>query len=109
MTITATSDSIYAATETKVVEPDTFDLTFMNPCIDTQFVTLTPTTQTTSLQDTYSSSDVVFTYNPFTVEPSFCEMTVSCNDVSGPSNLLSCKELSDGKLTWNFTPNDYTV
>ena len=36
-------------------------------------------------------------------------MTVSCNDVSGPSNLLSCKELTDGKLTWNFTPNDYTV
>ena len=59
--------------------------------------------------DTYSKTDIVFTYSPFTVEPSFCEMTVSCKTVSGPSNLLGCKELTDGKLTWNFSPDDYTV
>ena len=45
MTVTATSatsNSKYGAAEAdKVVESDSFDLTFLNPCIDTDFVTLT--------------------------------------------------------------------
>ena len=75
-------------------------------------MTLTPTAQTESLSDSYTSSDVIFTYNPFTVQPDFCQMTVECNNVSGPSNLLDCKELSDGNtgsIQWNFGPEDYTT
>ena len=109
VTVTATSNSIYGTTQTQVVQSDTYELSFLNPCIDTNFVTLTPTAQTESLSDSYTSSDVVFTYNPFTVEPLFCEMTVKCNNVSGPSNVLGCTELSNGKIQWNFTPQDYTT
>ena len=109
VTITATSNTIYGRTTTPIEKPDTYELTFQNPCIDSNFVTLTPTAQTVSLTDNYSGTDKVFTYNPFTVEPRFCEMTVQCNNVSGPSNLLGCRELSNGSLTWNFTPNDYKV
>jgi hypothetical protein len=82
-------------------------LTFLNPCIDTEFVTLTRTDQTNPRSDSYTSTDLGFTYDPFTVVPSFCDMTVVCNDVSGPSDVLSCQELNNGDLTWNFTPENY--
>ena len=59
--------------------------------------------------DTYSETDIVFTYDPFSVEPSFCEMTVECVSVAGTSALLTCQELTDGKLTWNFTPDNYHI
>ena len=36
-------------------------------------------------------------------------MTVECNNVSGPSNLLGCRELDNGSIKWNFTPDDYTT
>ena len=90
VTVTATSNSIYGTTNTKVVEDDTFDLTFLNPCLDTEFVTLTATTQTNPPTDTYTSTDIEFTYIPFTVMPSFCEITVECVTVAGPSNVLTC-------------------
>ena len=108
MTITATSNTIYGRTASPVVEPDMYDLEFLNPCTDIQFVTLTSKPQMTLDPDNYSSTDVVFTYNPFTVEPSFCEMTVECVSVVGPSNVLPCQQLSDdGTLTWNFNKDDY--
>ena len=112
MTVTATSatsNSKYGAVEAdKIVESDSFDLNFLNPCIDTDFVTLTKTDQTDPPSDTYTSEDITFTYLPFTVEPSFCAMTITCNNVAGPSDVLDdCQELNDGKLTWNFTPGNY--
>ena len=71
---------------------------------------LTATDQTNPRSDAYSSIDYDFTYSPFTVEPRFCAMTMSCNNVDGPSDKLTCRELSnDNTLGFNFTPNDYTV
>ena len=91
VTITATSNSIYGATEAdKVVESNSFDLTFLNPCIDADFVALTVTDQTDPRSDTYTSTDITFTYEPFTVVPSFCEMTIECKSVVGTSNVLGC-------------------
>jgi hypothetical protein len=109
VTITATSNTIYGRTASPVVEPDTYDLEFLDPCTDIQFVTLSSKPQMTLDPDNYSSADVVFTYNPFTVEPSFCEMTVECVDVVGPSSVLECQEITSGKLTWNFTPDNYHI
>ena len=109
MTITATLLSKYATDSASEVDSsETFDLNFANPCIDPNFVKLTATPQTNPRADAYTSDDVTFTYNPFTVEPSFCPMTVTCKTVSGPSNVLPKQNLVDGKLIWNFTPEDYT-
>lgn len=38
--------------------------------------------QTDPADDNYSDTDVTFTYNPFTVTPSFCTLTVTCEDVT---------------------------
>ena len=51
----------------------------------------------------------MFTYKPFTVVPNFCQMTVKCDVVTGPSSVLTCEELTDGKLTQNFTPDNYHI
>ena len=63
VTVTASSNSKYTATEAlKKIVIASWDLTFLNPCIDTEFVTLTPTTQNNELSDTYTNQEVVFTY-----------------------------------------------
>ena len=105
--ITATTFSIYGEQKAPLEDEEDFDLEFLSPCIDAEFVTLSPTTQMTLTPDSYSETDLVFTYNPFTVVPNFCEITVECNSVVGPSNVLGCQELVDGKLTWNFTRDNY--
>ena len=92
--------------------PDTvtktsFDLSFKNPCEDAAFITMTPTPQTDPRSDDYSGDAFSFTYNPFIVEPAFCDVQVSCRSVQGPSDALSCQELYDGEtLTWLFTPEN---
>ena len=35
-------------------------------------------------------------------------MTIKCNNVAPVNENMLCQELVDGKLTWNFTPVDYT-
>lgn len=83
-----------------------FDLSFKNPCEDAAFIKLTPTSQTSPASDEYSGDVISFEYNPFEVEPAFCNMEVSCRSVQGPSNALDCKQLENNELTWLFTPED---
>ena len=64
-----------------------------------------------SLSDNmYDGEDIVFTYNPFTVDPDFCEATVTCVNVANvaSSSGLTCQDL-DGqdRATWNFDTQDY--
>ncbi len=83
-----------------------FELFFKNPCEDAAFINMTPTAQTSPEADNYSGDAITFEYNPFKVEPSYCDAQVSCRSVQGPSDALSCQELEDGKLTWLFNPQD---
>jgi hypothetical protein len=84
-------------------------LNFESPCSYKDLVTINPAVQPVLSPDSYSAIDIVFTYAKFTVEPSYCDLTVKCASVS-PSNVnLPCKELEpNGKLTWNFKPEDYS-
>ena len=63
-----------------------FDLNFLDPCIDANFVSLTDPGQTDPTPDAYTGNLVEFTYNDFTITaPSFCLSgieAVSCNNVS---------------------------
>ena len=68
MTITATSGA--------EIKTGTFELNFESPCDDKDLVTITKTTQSSLGSDDYSSNDLVFTYTPFLVEPSYCLLTV---------------------------------
>jgi hypothetical protein len=50
---------------------------------------------------------MTFTYVPFGIVPSWCDVSISCNSVS-PSGILDCQELnSDNQLTWSFDGTDY--
>ena len=71
-------------------------------------MTLSSTDQTNPRSDAYTSEEITFTYEPFTVVPSFCAMTIQCNNIAPVNENMPCQELVDGKLTWNFTPADYT-
>ena len=89
----------------------TFELNFENPCEDKELVTITATTQTgvIPVSDSYTSTDMIFTYNAYTVSPSYCNLTIKCKTVSPVNVNLLCQELDiNGKLIWNFTPEDYT-
>lgn len=65
-----------------MTDTDSFDITFNDPCLDSNFVTFTEPTQTDPADDNFSGNDVTFTYDPITVEPSFCTLTVTCEDVT---------------------------
>ena len=52
---------------------------------------------------------MIFTYNSFLVEPSYCDLTVKCRAVSPVNANVPCQNLdNNGQLSWNFTPEDYT-
>ena len=101
VTATSTSDS------SPLTETSSFDLTFIDACSVSSLVTLTPTAQTVQLMNNYDGEIVTFTYNPYTVTPAWCDVTVTCGSVS--TDLLECQELDqDGSVNWTFDSTDYT-
>ena len=97
---------------TTLVEDRTLDLIIKNPCFVASKLTWTEPTQTDPPSDVYTGTDVVFTYDPYTVLPAFCEITVSCSGtVSGPTlatTTLPCDDLdSNDQLINNFDDSDY--
>jgi len=102
ITITATSGS--------TSEQGTFVVSFESPCQDKDLVTITATTQSATVpaSDSYTSTDMTFTYNAFQVVPSYCDLTVTCRSVSPSNANVPCQNLdSNGQATWNFTPQEY--
>ena len=85
VTVTATSDS---TSNPPLITTASFDLTFLDACSDSSLVTITPTTQMTPSANSYDGQTLTFIYNQFTVTPSWCEMTVTCVGVTGPSDKL---------------------
>ena len=86
MTITATSYSKYQVNDSnKITEDDEFTVTYLSPCGDTSFTTVTPTTQNQPAANSYDGTDIVYTYVDFTVDPDICPLTLSCIDVVNPA------------------------
>ena len=84
-----------------------FDLTFESPCQDASLVTMTAIAQSAPVPaaDSYTGTDMIFTYSAFQVQPDFCALTVSCKSVVPANGGLSCKELQpNGQVIWNVTP-----
>ena len=66
--MTGTSYSDYQAdTTNEIIRQDDFTVTYLNPCIDTAFTTITPATQTQPASDNYSGSDIIYTYTEYGV------------------------------------------
>jgi len=62
--ITATSSSIYNAAPTKVVEEsNSFELTFANPCIDPDYVTIEPDVLLNKIYELYESDPIGFQFS----------------------------------------------
>ena len=105
VSIAAESYSAYQADDTnKLTASDEFDVSILSPCEDSTYTTITAVDQTQPASDTYSGTNVVFTYTDYTVEPSFCTLYVTCEGVTNPSNdiysgpltELSCPVAFDG-------------
>ena len=56
VTLRATSESIYGNLNTAKFAENDYDVKFLNPCVDTSFVTLTEKAQTNPAADDYSNS-----------------------------------------------------
>jgi len=109
VTVTATTYSDYTSQNTALQASASFDLTFLDACLYDSLITLTPVTQTLQLVNNYNGQPILFTYNPISVSPAWCDATVTCDSVVGPSQYLACKELdSNGKIDWTFDDTDYT-
>ena len=110
-----TSYSNWGAQEPVTEVVDDFTVTYLNPCLDPNYTTITATPQTDFVSDDFSSTDITYTYNPYTVVPSFCPLTVTCVSVTGPTNYITCpvnplddpNVPDDGSLTNNFNGDDY--
>ena len=96
VTITGTSYTIYGTSLSPLTDKASFELTFADPCVDTDFVSITEPNQLDGKKtDYFSGNDVVFTYNPPVVmAPSFClsgnEM-VTCNSFTPENSILQCE------------------
>jgi hypothetical protein len=92
ITIVATSTSIYGTQNTPESVTDSFTLTPLTACGNSDLVTISSSTQTNPPSDSYSGIERVFTYNEFGIAPDYCEFTITCVDAS-PANTLPCQEL----------------
>lgn len=110
MTVTATAYSPYDSSNVATTV-DLFRLDFESPCELARLTTITPTAQTSPGPDAYSGSNIDFTYNPFTVVPSWCDLTVTCESVTigGAPGAISCIDLVDGQVTQSYDDSDYPI
>jgi hypothetical protein len=93
VTATATTYSDYNNQNQAKQTVASFDLTFEDACLHDSLITLTPVAQTDQLVGNYNGQPIRFTYSPFVVTPTWCDVTVTCETVFGPSEYLSCKDL----------------
>ena len=109
VTVTATTYSDYNNQSPDKQASASFDLTFLDACLYDNLITLTQTAQTQTIAGNYNSQPSIFTYIAFGVSPTWCDVTVTCDSVVGPSQYLSCVELdNNGQIVWNFDDTDYT-
>ena len=108
-TVTATTYSDYSSQNAGKTASASFDLTFLDACLYDNLITLTPVAQTQQITGNYNAQPVIFTYSPFGVSPAWCDASVTCDSVVGPSQYLSCQQLdSNGQIVWTFDNTDYT-
>jgi hypothetical protein len=110
VTATATSYSIYNNENTAVVRPASFELSFLDACEDPSLTSLTAVEQVSQPDpNSYDGQTLTFTFTPFTVQPAWCDLSISCTGVSGPSpDYLQCVELDEsGQVNWTFDGEDY--
>lgn len=80
------------------------DFEIKNPCIDSAFLTWTKPVQATVADNEYDNVPYGWTYAPYTVTPSFCNLQKKCVSVDGPAaNLIPCQEIAgDNTLSFLF-------
>ena len=74
-------------------------------------VTITNNAVQAAFIDSYTNDNLIFDYgaNPYTVEPSICNLSVVCEGVSPANDNVPCKNLDlKDQLSWNFPNSLYT-
>jgi len=91
---------------------DTFDVTFLDACNYPELITLDVKDQSNQGpgSDDYSGTTLVFTYLDHEATPSWCDVTVTCNNVQPTVPGITCTNLSNGnngEITWVFDDTNY--
>lgn len=108
VTAVVTSRSDYGSDSTPKTATDSFDVNYLDPCIDPNVAIVSPTTQPTLPDDAYTGNTITFTHNPYTVTPSFCPLTLTCEGVSGPSVFVTCGTIDNNvSMDKSYTTTDY--
>ena len=76
-----------------ITASDDYDVTFVSPCDRDDLTTISVESQTNPAADQYTGVDFKFTYNPFTVEPSYCALDIQCDGVSPENAFVPCQDL----------------
>ena len=100
-------NTVSTAEQTSTIMFELFD------ACDGVVLTPQPQSQTVPAQASYDSTDVVFTYTPYTAVPVTCPVTTNCMSVTANPDLgktLPCQQIDNntGTVTWNFSETDYT-
>lgn len=102
------TSSIHSETETVLDESIIFTVTYLSPCEDPNLTIVTPTAQTDPTASSYLDTEHTYNHNPYIVTPSICPLTVTCLQVTGPSDKIECPENPfSGTMTNIWGSTDY--
>lgn len=82
-------------------------MNYLNPCKDLSIAKLTapPAGQSNPPDQDYSGTNTVFTYTEYTVEPSFCPITITCDSVTPVQADVKCPDNGPFKGAFTVTNN----
>ena len=109
-TVTATSKTLYTQNNSAETATATWVLNFADPCASADKITITDPGQTNPDAFNYDGSTKAFNYAQHTYSPDWCDFSVSCARVEGPSSYLDCTNndlVPDSSTSWTFDGNDY--
>ena len=95
-----------AAATPKEYEED-FDVTFLDPCQNANFITLTLAAQNDPPSDDYSDITFFFNYATHTVSPAWCDVQITCNSVAPTETGVPCQNIVNDQISWEFGETEY--
>ena len=80
----------------------------MDACSEASLITLGQAVQDEPITHQYDGSTSTFTFTRYTVSPGWCDMSITCDSVVGPSQYLQCQDLDNlDQIKWTFDRDDY--
>ena len=106
----ATSVTIYDQENASATQEAEWTLSFEDPCLLEDMITITNPGQTNPDAFNFDGSTKTFNYASHTFSPDWCQMEIACTRVEGPSAFLDCAShdlIPDMSTDWTFGETEY--